>query len=79
MVAGGDGRPRPLRCKRTVHVSQYERLKEEQRDAKKTKWAQTAKTSSADYQTRGKKIGAWYRNRHRVKSGERVYEERYLR
>ena len=58
-------------------MSQYERLKEEKRDAKKTKWAKVPRANSADwehYRTRGQKIGDYYRH----KRGERLYEERYL-
>ena len=58
-------------------MSQYERLREEKRDAKKTKWAKAPKVSAADwvrYRTRGQKISDYYRH----KRGERLYEERYL-
>ena len=58
-------------------MSQYERLREEKRDAKKAKWAKAPKTSAADwarYRSRGQKIGDYYR----LKRGERLYEERYL-
>ena len=59
-------------------MGQYERLREEKRDAKKTKWAQTPKTASADWashrRTRGQRISDYYRK----KSGERIYKERYL-
>ena len=59
-------------------MSQYERLQEEQRDAKRTKRATSPKTSTADWwqhnQTKGAKIGAYYKKRAR----ERLYTERYL-
>ncbi len=58
-------------------MSQYERLREEKRDAKYTEWAKSPKTSTADWKghrTRGQKIGDYYRH----KRGERIYEERYL-
>ncbi len=59
-------------------MSVYERLQEERRDAKKTKWAQTGKASSQDWwthrKTRGQRISDYYRK----KSGERVYERTYL-
>ena len=58
-------------------MSQYERLQEEKKDAKKTKWAKVPKASSADwerYRTRGQKISDFYRK----KRGERIYREEYL-
>ncbi len=63
-------------------MGQYERLKEEKRDARYTEWAKVPKASSQDwpaYRSRGKAIGAYYRNRGRKERGERLYEERYLR
>jgi len=59
-------------------MSQYERLREEKRDKAKKAFAQTPRTSAADwrsYRTRGQKIGDFYRK----KRGERIYKETYLK
>ena len=59
-------------------MSAYERMREEKRDAKRSEWSKTSRTSSEDWRshkTKGQRISDWYRKRAGEELYKRLYEE----